>query len=63
MNAVLKLALPVLPQLVSLITPVLRDSLEGLIKELLAKARTTDNPLDDILVGLLAGLLEMDPES
>ncbi|MBW2619128.1 MAG: hypothetical protein JRC92_09660 [Deltaproteobacteria bacterium] len=62
MNTVLRLVLPILPQLLGLITPLLRESLEGGIKDLQAKAKTTDNPIDDILVAVLAGAvgLELD---
>jgi len=62
MNTVLRLALPILPQLLGLITPLLRESLEGGIKDLRTKAKTTDNPIDDILVAVLAGAvgLELD---
>ena len=60
MNTVLRLALPILPQLLGLITPALRDSLESGIKELQAKAKTTDNPIDDILVAVLAGVLGLE---
>ena len=60
MNTVLRLALPILPQLLGLITPLLRESLEGGIKDLRAKAKTTDNPIDDILVAVLAGALGLE---
>lgn len=60
MNTVLRLALPILPQLLGLITPLLRKSLEDSIKDLRTKAKTTDNPIDDILVALLAGVLGLE---
>ncbi len=60
METILRLALPVLPQLMGLVTPALRVLLDGLLRDLHAKARQTDNPVDDVVVGLLAGLLGLD---
>ncbi len=57
MNVILKLALPVLPQIMKLVTPILRETLEGFIEDLYAKAKATPNPVDDVLVGILAGLV------
>ena len=63
MNVILKLVLPVLPQILSLVTPVLRETLEDVVKDLYAKAKKTDNPLDDILVAVLAGLIGVDAKA
>jgi hypothetical protein len=60
MNVILRLALPILPQILKLVTPLLRESLEEAVKDLFAKAKKTDNPVDDILVAVLAGLIGVD---
>ena len=62
MNVLQRLILPLLPQLVGLVTPVLRQVLESAVRELHARARETDNPIDDLLVAVLAGFLDLDPE-
>ena len=57
MNVILRLVLPVIPQIMKLITPVLRETLEEFLQDLYLKAKATPNPVDDILVGILAGLV------
>ena len=45
------------------ISPLLRTSLDTMIKQLYLKALTTDVEIDDLLVEGLADLLEVDLES
>lgn len=47
----------VVPNLIKRLTPEVRGLLEKVIEDLKAKARKTDNPIDDMLVGLLAAML------
>ena len=60
LNSALSMALPVLPQLVSLMSPGLRDSLAGELAALSRKAKETENPVDDVVLGVIGGLLGMD---
>lgn len=47
----------VVPNIIKRITPEVRGLLEKMIEDLKVKARKTDNPVDDMLVGLLAAIL------
>ena len=60
MSSIIKLFIPLLPQILGLVTPALRRALEDVIKDLYKRARETENPIDDILVGILAALLSID---
>ena len=46
-------------QVLTNISPQIRRVLQGLIADLREKAKATDNPWDDILVELLAGIFEV----
>lgn len=50
----------ILVPLLNNLSPVIRDLLEGFIKDLYQKALETDSPWDDFFVGLLAELLEIE---
>ena len=60
MSMILKVLLPIIPSLLKLVTPAIKDSMEGYIKELAVKAKTTENPWDDLLPAALAILLGID---
>ena len=55
-----KLFAVLLPQIISLVSPALREFLQGYLKEAYAKAKTTDNPIDDVLCIVLAAVLSID---
>ncbi len=57
MKPLLRMSPVVLPRLVGLMSPVLRDSLVGDLDALNRQARETENPVDDVVVGLLFELL------
>ena len=60
MNVIWKVLIPIIPALLKLITPTIKDSMEQGVKDLAAKAKTTDNPWDDLLAAFLAGLFGID---
>ena len=62
MSMILKVLLPIIPSLLKLVTPAIKDSMEQGIKDLAAKAKATPNPWDDLLVVLLAGLFGINLE-
>lgn len=41
-------------------SPVLREYVEGKVREIMAKAAETENPYDDIFAEMLADLLEVE---
>jgi hypothetical protein len=61
LNSLLKAARPILPRLVGLMTPELRDSLARELVSLSRKAGQTDNPIDDVVVGLIIYTLGFNP--
>lgn len=55
-----KIIITLLPTILSNVTPLIRDNLNELIKQLEEKARKTPNPIDDLLVDFLKSLLNVD---
>jgi hypothetical protein len=53
----MKIILNLLPVLVKAVTPELREHLVIFVGELEKKAKQTNSPIDDILVGILKQLL------
>jgi ABC-type Na+ efflux pump permease subunit len=49
----------VLAPLLAAITPMIRDLFEDSLDKLLEKARSTDNPIDDLFVEFLFNILDM----
>ena len=62
MKGLQALFLQILVELITKMTPELRELLCGMLKELQRKARATDNPIDDLVCLLLIGLLACDEE-
>ncbi len=60
LSPALSMAVPVLPRLVAFMSPSLRDSMAGELEALSRKARASDNPVDDVVLGLVAELLGFD---
>lgn len=60
MNKLKSLLITVLMGVVRVISPELRELIEKVIKTLYDRALATDNPIDDILVKLIAELLDVD---
>ena len=57
---IVNLIITVLAPLVNLLTPMLKEELTDFVVKLYEKAKGTDNPIDDLFVKFLAGLLEID---
>ncbi len=55
-----RLIIAILGGMLKLISPLLRDTLDSLIKQLYAKALTTDVEIDDLFVEALADFLDID---
>lgn len=53
----------VLTGLVGALSPTIKNLLKGFLVDLYKKAKATDNPVDDILVIFLAGILGVDLNS
>ena len=51
--------LPIIGQLMALLTPALREMLLQFANDFYAKAKTTPNPVDDIVAALLLGILNI----
>ena len=49
----------VLRPLLNALTPLIRDLFEDSLHKLLAKARSTDNPIDDLFVEFLFNILDV----
>ncbi len=55
-----RLIIAIIGGFLKMISPLLRETLEMLIKQLYAKALTTDIEIDDLFVEALADFLEID---
>ena len=49
--------LAIIPAILAAITPELREELKAGLERLEQKAKATKNPVDDLVVGLLRGVL------
>lgn len=56
---VIRLLQVLLAPLLVAITPLIRDLFEDSMNKLLEKARSTDNPIDDLFVEFLFNILDM----
>ena len=52
-----------LPAILAQLTPTIREGLGQLLKSLYRQALTTDNPIDDAALELLASILQIDLEA
>ena len=59
-DAILKIILTMLPAILNLVTPEIRQMIEDFILRWWEKAKETDNDFDDFLVMLIAALLKID---
>ena len=59
-DTIVKLLLAILPTLLSIVTPEIREMLEEFILRWWQKAKQTDNAFDDLLVKFIAGLIDLD---
>lgn len=59
-DAIFKIILTMLPAILNLVTPEIRQMIEDFILRWWAKAKETDNDFDDFLVMLIAALLKID---
>ena len=59
-NLILSLIIKILPIIISNISPALRETVKQIVLELEKKAKTTQNPFDDMLVELLKVILNID---
>lgn len=57
-----RLIVQIVGAFLKIISPILRNQLDTIIKQLYQKALTTDNAMDDIFVESLADFLEIDLE-
>jgi len=55
-----KLLVPILYQIIKHISPEIKKTIKGLLAELKAKAKLTENPWDDLLVELLEAILNVE---
>jgi len=55
-----KIIITLLPTILNNVTPLIRDNLNELIKQLEEKARKTPNPIDDILIDFLKAILNVE---
>jgi len=60
MKLFLKLAGVVLPQIIDLLSPMIRTELGTLLRDLYEKALLTDNPWDDYGIEFLAQILAIE---
>ena len=57
---IINLLVTVLGPLVGLLTPTIKGELTSFVQGLFAKAKKTDNPVDDVFVRFLAALLDIE---
>ena len=58
--SILKFVAIVLSPLMKLLTPMIRDTLKENLLKLYEKAKATPNPIDDIFVGFVLDLLQIE---
>lgn len=60
MSWIIKILLPLLWKIIPSVTQSLKDELQEFILNLYRKAEATDNPIDDVFVAVLAGILDIE---
>ena len=56
-KGILKIVALILGPLLKIVSPMIKDALTDVLQKLYLKAYATENPVDDLLVGLLLELL------
>lgn len=59
-DTLIKLLLSILPAVLNLVTPEIREMFEDFLLRWWEKAKATDNQFDDLLVKFIAGLTDVD---